>query len=126
MTQNDAPKAITPKQARAIQALLTNPTLTKACGEAKISRSTLGRWLADPRFNRALIEAEGQALQDTTRLLLTGRDAALKTLGDLMTKATSDNVRRQAANDWLNFMYKSYELQTLETRISELERTVKK
>jgi hypothetical protein len=118
MTQNNT---ITPKQQRAILSLLTNPTQLKACAEAKVSRATLRRWLADPIFNRALIEAEGQALTDTTRILLTGKDTALSVLGKLMTEAASDNVRRLAADDWMALMYKSYEMQTIEIRVAALE-----
>jgi hypothetical protein len=118
LTQN---KPITPKQYRLIQALMTNPTQTKACEVAKVSRATLRRWLADPQFNQALIQAEGQALTDATRVLMSGRDSALGTLGKLMTNAASENVRRNAANDWLSLMYKSYELQTLEERVRRLE-----
>jgi hypothetical protein len=118
LTQN---KPLTPKQIRLIQALMTNPTQTKACEVAKVSRATLRRWLADPVFNQALIQAEGQALSDATRVLMSGRDSALGTLGKLMTGAASENVRRNAANDWLSLMYKSYELQTLEERVRKLE-----
>jgi len=100
---------------------MTNPTQTKACEVAKVSRATLRRWLADPQFNQALIQAEGQALTDATRVLMSGKDSALGTLGKLMTNAVSENVRRNAANDWLSLMYKSYELQTLEERIRRLE-----
>jgi hypothetical protein len=121
MTQNKPILPITPKQHRLILALLTNPTQTKACEVANVSRATLRRWLADPQFNQALIEAEGQALIDTTRVLMSGRDSALATLGKLMTGAASENVRRQAANDWLSLMYRSYELQTLEERVAKLE-----
>jgi hypothetical protein len=118
MAQN---KPLTPKQYRLIQALMTNPTQTKACEVANVSRATLRRWLADPQFNQALIQAEGQALNDATRVLMSGRDNALGTLGKLMTQAVSENVRRNAANDWLSLMYKSYELQTLEERVRKLE-----
>ena len=100
---------------------MTNPTQTKACEVAKVSRATLRRWLADSQFNQALIQAEGQALTDATRVLMSGRDSALGTLGKLMTNAASENVRRNAANDWLSLMYKSYELQTLEERVRRLE-----
>lgn len=118
MTQN---KPITPKQIRLIQALMTNPTQIKACEVAKVSRATLRRWLAEPQFNQALIVAEGQALTDATRILLSGRDTALATLGKLMTEATRDNVRRLAANDWLTLMYRSYELLSIEERLKALE-----
>ena len=107
MTQNEPLRPITPKQQRLIQALLTNPTQLKAAAEAKVSRSTLRRWLADPQFNKALIEAEGQSLKDATRILLSGKEQALYVLSTLMTAAESQNVRRQAANDWLAYMFKS-------------------
>ena len=102
-------------------ALLTNPTQLRACEVAKISRATLRRWLADPVFNQALIAAEGQALTDATRMLLSGRDTALLTLENLMKDAESESVRRQSAIDWLALMFKSYELQGIEERLRKLE-----
>jgi hypothetical protein len=61
-------------------------------------------------------------MRDTARAMLSGKDTALDTIRDLMTKPTaSDNVRRQAAVDWMTFMHRSYELQTIEQRLSELE-----
>lgn len=113
--------ALSPRQRRAIRALMANRSQTAAAIEAGISRSTMGRWLASPEFNRALVEAEGQALTDTTRQLLAGKENAIFTLGALMVTANSESVRRQAANDWLALMYKSFELQDLESRIAALE-----
>ena len=100
---------------------MTNPTLVNLCAEAMISRSTLGRWLADPKSNQALAEAEGRAISDTSRVLLVGSESALGVLRNLMINSTNDSVRRQAANDWLSYMFKSYELQTLEARVTALE-----
>ena len=56
-----------------------------------------------------------------SRRLLAGQSQALDTLGDLMQGATSEQVRRQAARDWLDMWLKVRELRDLENRITELE-----
>ena len=117
---------LTPKQRRMISALLTSRTLGAACESVGVSRQTLTRWLALPEFNRALGEEEALTMRDTARVLMAGKDRAIDTLYRLMADTeVTPNVRRQSAVDWLTFMHKSYELQTLEERIVALEGRIK-
>ena len=46
-----------PKQIKALQALLTQPTKAAAAKEAGIDESTLRRYLSDPEFQKAEFES---------------------------------------------------------------------
>lgn len=112
---------LSPKQKRMIAALVSHRTLGAACEAVGIGRTTLTRWMTDPEFKRALLDAESEVMSDTSRSMLAGKDTALDTLHALMTEASSDGVRRQAAVDWLTFTNKNYELQNFELRLIALE-----
>ena len=125
MTQNET---LSPKQQRAIQALLTNPTLTGAAVAAKISRSTLGRWLLDPLFNQALKAGAAASLEELSRSLLAVGGKAIQALGETLDKTglMQAGVRVRAADIVLSRLLALRELVDLEARISELEKVVKK
>ena len=112
---------LTPRQRAAIAALLAAPSILAAAHNAGIGARTLYRWMEDPLFRKALQDAEGLAVDAASRRLLAGQSQALDTLGDLMQGATSEQVRRQAARDWLDMWLKVRELRDLENRITELE-----
>jgi hypothetical protein len=113
---------ITGRQQRMIVALMTRRNIGDACAEAKVSRSTLSRWLTSPVFRGELVFAEGRVIGEATRQLLLGQEEAINTLRELMTGATNENVRRQASNDWLALLGRYRELNTIEERLSRLEK----
>jgi len=112
---------ITPKQNKAIAALLTERTATAAAQAVNISERQLYRWLADPVFCAHLKQAEGRLLEATTRRLLASVGAALDTLDELNTGAASESVRARAANDILNQLLRVRELADIEKRLAALE-----
>ena len=112
---------LTTRQRAAIAALLAAPSVLAAAHNAGVGARTLYRWLEDPTFRKALQEAEDLAIDAASRRLLSGQSQALDTLGELMTSATSEQVRRQAARDWLDLWLKVRELRDMEKRITELE-----
>lgn len=56
--------------------------------------------------------------------LITGQAAALDTLEELMQRAESESVRRQAALDWLTLLIRYREIGEFEDRLTTLERTI--
>jgi hypothetical protein len=112
---------LTQRQRRMIAELLAQPNIGAACEAAGVGRTTLARWLRTPEFKQAMAEAQSDHLAATTRTLLAGQSAALKTLGDLLDAANPPGVRRQAAVDWLGLSQKFLELHDLVERISRLE-----
>jgi len=81
----DKQSNLTGRQQRAINALLSEPTINKAAQTAKVSKATIYRWLADAQFSRALKEARGRALESTLTGLQGASVKAVETLHDVMT-----------------------------------------
>lgn len=118
MTEN---KTLTAKQKRAITALLTERTTRDAAKAAKVSESTLWRWLDDSEFKAELTRQEGAVLDEVTRGLLTMQGAALEELRDLINGPAPAGIRLQAVKAALELQLKYRELNSLEERIRKLE-----
>ncbi|MDP9358838.1 MAG: hypothetical protein M3R02_26885 [Chloroflexota bacterium] len=115
---------LTPKQRKAVEALLTTGEVTAASAQAAgVSKDSIYRWLKEPLFLAAVREAEAKALDDLSRLLVRlGRTAAAT-----LAKAMGDPVapyptRVRAADAVLGRLLQLRELATLEARVAELER----
>jgi len=125
MTGNVTPRDLTPRQRRAVVALLTTGDVTAAAKEAGVSRESLYRWMKQPAFLAAVREAEASALDELSRMLVRlGRTAAgtlAKAMGD--PKAPYP-TRVRAADAVLGRLLQLRELATLEARVTELERSV--
>jgi len=113
--------SLSSKQRKAIASLLSQRTIEDAAKSTGISSRTIYRWMVSDAFRTALLDAEGQAVDAATRRLIGGKDVALDTLADLMVKAESESVRRQAASDWLAHLIKMRELRNIEKRLTALE-----
>jgi len=101
----DATGALTLPQQRAIEALLTNPTIQDAATAAGISRASIHNWLRrSPAFRNAYREARGEALSHAIAMTQRYAPLAVQTLA----KITGDErapfaVRVNAAAHLLNF-----------------------
>ncbi len=112
---------VTPKQARGIAALLTEPTIAAAAERAGVAPKTIYQWLKLPEFRAELQRVQGQELDQIAARLTGGLSAALDELERLMTSAESETVRRQAVSEWFNRVHQFIELRELEERIRVLE-----
>jgi ABC-type sugar transport system substrate-binding protein len=116
---------LTPKQHRAIAALLTMPDVTAAAAAAGVTRETVYRWLRDPIFQSMIRAAEAEALTAVSRSLVVLADAAVKTLAGVMHDETAaPGVRVRAADAVLGRLLQLRELVTLEERVRHLEETM--
>ncbi len=89
---------LSPKQRKAIEALLTSGTVADAARAAGVTRDTLYRWLKDEHFAKALREAEGMALQGLTRSLTGLGDKAVAALAAVFDdEAAPHAVKLKAA-----------------------------
>jgi hypothetical protein len=124
MAANPTPAdALTPKQRRAVEALLATGEVSAAAREANVSRDTVHRWLKQPAFGQAVRDAEARALDDLSRLLVRMGRTAAATLAKAMSDATVPPATRvRAADVALSRLLQLRELATLETRVAELER----
>lgn len=126
MVINSENTELTPRQHKAIVALISSKNIGKACEVAGISRTTMDRWLENDLFIQRLSEQKTRAIDATSRALLAGQEDALNVLRDLMFNATSEAVRRLAANDWLNHSQSFNGLAQFDFRLTQLELTVSK
>src|SRR4051812_20711563 len=64
-------EGLSPRQAKAMEALLQEPTVSRAAALGGVNERTLRRWLAEPAFRHAVFrarrEAFGQAIWLTQR-----------------------------------------------------------
>jgi hypothetical protein len=122
MSQNLTPPALSPKQHRAVEALLTTGEISAAAKEVGVTRETLHRWMKQPAFLDAVREVESRTLDDLSRLLVRLGRTAIATLAKAMNDpAAPYSTRVTAANASLSRLLQLRELATLEARVRTLE-----
>ncbi len=114
---------LTGRQHRGLEALLAEPTITRAAEVAGVGERTLRRWLADPpfraRLNAARRESFGQAIGLTQKYA----PVAVATLVKVMQEATGGpSAKVSAAATMLKFGREGIELDDLAARLEALER----
>ena len=123
MRRNATHAELSPKQRKAVEALLSTGEVTSAAQNLGINRATLYRWLAEPAFVAAVRAAEAQAIDDFSRMLVRLGRTAAGTLAKIMADTTSPAATRvRAADATLGRLLQLRELATLEARVAELER----
>lgn len=113
---------LTTRQARAIIALLSEPTFQAAAKAAKVGDRTLRRWLTeDPTFKAAYRTARSLALGQATARLQATAAQAVDTLRALLGAESRPDVRARAALGLLAAAMKAEELDNLVARVEALE-----
>ena len=91
---------------------------------AGVGARTLYRWLKEPEFDAAYREAKRAAFSQSIARLHQMSGAAASTLGKVMVDPnTPPATRVRAADSILNHTAKAIEIEDIEARVSELERT---
>ena len=117
---------LSPRQHKAVRALLTETTIAKAAVVSGVGESTIYRWLADAAFRAALAQAEGQAVAAAGRRLVVLAETALDELARAMTDPmTPAPTRVRAAEVVLTQLLRVREVIVFEARLTDLEREVK-
>ena len=112
------------KKEAAIAALLSHRTLEEAARAVGVSPNTLLRWQQDPEFDAAFRKARRAAFGQTTARLQQGSSAAATILMKLMLDAnTPASTRVRAAETIINHAAKAIEIEDIEVRVTELERS---
>ncbi len=83
---------LSPKQLRALEALLTSGNVAQAARAAEVTRDTLYRWMKEPAFAKALRESEGIALDALTRSLRGLGDKAVTALAAVFDDETAPHA----------------------------------
>ncbi|MEN6572377.1 MAG: hypothetical protein ABFD24_11080 [Anaerolineaceae bacterium] len=114
---------LAPDKLNAINALLTNPTQKAAAEAAGISLRTLERWLADPKFQAALSEAQEQVFTHVGSGLIGLQSKAVEALADILNNPAQPgaSVREKTAVDVLRLGEDYQKIAFINARISKLE-----
>jgi hypothetical protein len=96
---------LTTKQQRAIEALLTHPTITEAAAAAGVARQAIHEWMkGSPVFRTAYRQARSEAMQHAISMTQRYAPLAVQTLAKIAaTEAAPYAVRVQASAHLLSF-----------------------
>lgn len=113
---------MTPKQQKALVALLTQPTKEKAATAAGITSKTLRSYLDDPEFRAEYRKAFSELVEDATRKVQQTLDPAVAVLREVMENDSENGqVRVSAARSVLEYGLKMTEQTDILNRLQELE-----
>ena len=109
-------------QKRAVEALLTTPTVSAAARACGLSDRTIWRYLANEEFKAELRKRQDEAVTAVTAALAGLTGDAVQALHDLLTDGeTSASVKARCALGWLAERRKAIELDDLAARVAALE-----
>jgi len=113
---------LTPKQERALDALLRSPSIQAAAVAAGCGTSTLRRWLGTPVFDTAYQAARARLLETTLNQLQSVGAAAIEALHEILVDKTAPPASRVAASRHvLDLMLRARETLEIENRLQEIE-----
>jgi hypothetical protein len=112
------------KMEEAVAALLTQRNHEEAARAVGVGTATLLRWQKLPEFQKAYRDARRAAFSQSIARLQQGASAAATTLLKTMIDPnTPASVRVRAAECVMNHATKAIEIEDIEARVTELERT---
>lgn len=113
---------MTPRQQKALAALLTSPSKAAAAKAAGIAPRTLRNYLASQEFQAAYRDAFGNMVEDATRQAQQAISPALSTLREVAEDREEDaQARISAARAILSHGIKLTETTDILNRLAELE-----
>ena len=113
---------LTLKQKRAIDAMVTTSTKTKAAARAGCARRSIYMWLKKPEFKEALLLRENELRSQAGRTAALYANEALEFLHEIFRNERYDvSVRRLAARDLLSYLTQTGNDFALDIRITQLE-----
>ena len=114
--------SLTPKQEKAVAALLSEPSVTSAAQKAGIGLRTLHTWLAEPAFADAYRTARREAVRQAIARLQQVSSEAVTVLETVMNDGDEKGATRvSAARTVLETAIKAVELEDLAARLDALE-----
>ncbi|SRR5713101_6420265 len=112
------------KKEGAILALLSQRSVEEAARVAGVGARTLYRWMKEPEFDAAYRDAKRAVFSQSIARLHQLTSAAVTTLGKAMLDPNSPPATKvRAADSILDHTAKAIELEDLEARLAELERS---
>ena len=118
----DGANALTPKQEKALIALISHPTLKEAAHACGLSETTLWRYMKDQTFAQRVREARQQAMLHLGMRLQEGSSEAATVLRNLMmSEETPASTRVTACRTIIDYAVRTAELEEIKSRVEELE-----
>lgn len=116
----NAKPGLTPKQFRAIPAILESKTMTEAAKKTGVNRTSLYRWMEEPLFRMELERTQRAAFAGAlARLQQASRAAVERLIESLDVESTVE--RRLAATEIIELCFKGQEIGEFSERLAELE-----
>jgi hypothetical protein len=114
---------LTPKQHKALAALLSEPTVILAAAKARVGERTLHTWLHEPAFDAAYTAARHDAVALAVGRLQNVSGSAVDALVEILNIRipAPAAVRVTAAKAIIEYAIRFRELDELESRIAQLE-----
>lgn len=114
---------LTPKQQRAIEALVQGKTNQEAAAAAGVNRKTITRWLQQPEFQTALRTAQHAAYDEAMADLAATSRLAVQRLRKLLNSSkTSEQGIISAARLVLDGAFRGHEQAEMKRQLQEIER----
>jgi hypothetical protein len=111
------------RQAQAMLALLSAPSIAAAARRAKVGERTLRRWLRDPGFSAELAQRRSDALSQGVALLAEVFAASVEKLHRIATgKGAREDAQAAAARAIVTSALKASETAEIMGRLDALER----
>jgi len=117
---------LTTRQFTAITALLSNTTVEAAARSARVSRTQLYAWLAEPGFKAELVRRRAEVFDSALDRLKTLSGQAVDALTDLINATDDPRTRLGAVRIALDSAFMAHEKQEFEERLAALERLAAK
>jgi hypothetical protein len=115
-------QTLSPKQRKALEGLLQTGEVAHSASVAGVTRDTIYRWMKQPAFASAVREAEADAIDEVSRVLIRLSRSAVGTLAQAMAERDAPiGPRIRAADITLNRLLQVRELAVLEDRLTALE-----
>lgn len=126
--QNPTEKKLTPKQIKAIPVILSASSISEGCLKAGISRDTFYVWWQIPAFKDEFTRQRTEAIDEALHILKASLTEAVSTLQGLLKAQglPGEGTRLKAAIAIVESALRSIEIENLEVRISELERSLRR
>jgi hypothetical protein len=111
-----------PREARAIDALLTEATIEAAAMKTGVSSRTLRRWLHREDFYQAFRCARGKAMESALQRLQESTGVAVRVLVEIAADESAKPADRlRASNSILDYSIRGAELLAFSERLARLE-----
>ena len=123
MSANAVQKSdLTPKQEKAIGALLSESTMEEAAEAAGVNRATIFRWLQQEEFQTAYTQVRRESVKHAIARLQNRSSEAVEVLAEIMKdEMNAPSARVSAAKAIIEYSIKAVEVEDLAKRLAELE-----